>query len=177
MCYACRRKAISQHTTWNKHEIVDWVWNWLKRNTVFVKFWMKFETFSIYSVSKACSDDWFHGRTYHHHHGLSRRARRWARWRSQSSRNDCSTVCYPVSVGAFHSRLLQASFSHEVSVMLNAFRSRFTTSRKRSFGRPVGRGVLGSSLYRTCFGRRVSSIRHTWPAYRRRQCQMMVMRS
>ena len=45
----------------------------------------------------------------------------------------------------FHSLLLQASFSHQVLVMLNAFRSRFSTSR--NFGRPIGQGALGSSLY------------------------------
>jgi len=45
-----------------------------------------------------------------------------------------------------------------------------------AFGHPVGRGALGSSLYRTCFGKRFPSIRHTRPAHRRRPCQM-VMRS
>ena len=72
-------------------------------------------------------------------------------------------VSFSVSMADFHSLSLQASFSYGVSVMLNAL-SRFNTSRKRSFGRPVGREALGSSLYRTCFGRRLSSIRHTWPA-------------
>jgi len=112
-----------------------------------------------------------------HNQRLSRRVRRWARRRSQSSKNDFFDVCFPVSTADFHSLLLQASFSHEVLVMLNAFRSRFSTSRKHSFGRPIGRGALGSSLYRTCFGRRLSSIRHTWPAHRRRRCLMMTMMS
>jgi len=49
-------------------------------------------------------------------------------------------------------------------VMLNAFKSHLSTSRKRNFGRPIGRGALGSSLYRTCFNRRLFSIQHTWPA-------------
>ena len=111
------------------------------------------------------------------HQELSRRVRRWAHRRSQSSKNDFFDVCFPVSMADFHSLLSEASFSDEVLVMLNTFRSRFSTSRKRNFGRPMGRGALGSSLYRTCFGRRLSSIRHTWPAHRRRRCPMVVMRS
>ena len=111
----------------------------------------------------------------HHNQGLSCHVRRWVRRCSQSSKNDFFDVCFPVSMADFHSLLLQVSFSPEVLVMLNAFRSRFSTSRKRNFGRPIGRGALGSSLYRTCFGRRLSSIWHTWPAHRR--CLMMVMRS
>jgi len=38
------------------------------------------------------------------------------------------------------------------------------------FGAQLGRGTLCSSLCRTCFGRRLSSVRHTWPAHCRRQC-------
>jgi len=62
------------------------------------------------------------------------------------------------------------NFSHEVSVVVNAFKSRFNTSRKCSFGRPVGRGAWGSSLHTTCFGKWLSSIRHTWQVHRRRRC-------
>ena len=67
--------------------------------------------------------------------GLSRRVRRWAQRRSQSSKNDFFYVCFPVSMADFHSLLLEASFSHEVLVMLNACRSDFSTSRKRNCGR------------------------------------------
>ena len=81
------------------------------------------------------------------HHDLSRRVRRWGRRRSQSSRNDFFDVCFPVSMTDFHSLLLQESFSLEVSATLVRFKSRFSTSRKRSFGRPVGRGALGGLLY------------------------------
>ena len=42
--------------------------------------------------------------------------------------------------------LVPGEFSHEVSVMLNAFKLRFNMSRKRGLGRPVGQGELGSSL-------------------------------
>jgi len=52
-------------------------------------------------------------------------------------------VCIPVSLPDFHCPLLQACFSHEVSVILNAFRSRFSYVPKCSFGRPVGRESIG----------------------------------
>ena len=39
---------------------------------------------------------------------------------------------FPFSMADFHSLLLQVSFSHGVFIMLNALKSRFRTSRKRS---------------------------------------------
>jgi len=42
-------------------------------------------------------------------------------------------------VADFYSFLLLESFSHEASIIVNAFKSRFNTSRKRSFGHLLGR--------------------------------------
>ena len=109
-----------------------------------------------------------------HHQNLSRRARMSTAALTQSSNNIFFVVSFPASMADFHSLITNEFFQWSACY---AFKSRFSTTGKRNFGRLIGRGASGGSLYRTCFGRRLFSIRDTWPAHRRRRCLMMVMRS